>query len=42
MQIPANHAPLFTTCHVGLHVDSSSPDFYLGLLGLQPPSVKRT
>ena len=27
MQIPVDHAPLCTTCHVGLHVDFSSTSF---------------
>ena len=31
MQIPVDHAPLSTTCHVGLHVDLSSTNFSLGL-----------
>ena len=30
MQIPVDHAPLSTTCHVGLHVDFSSTNFSLG------------
>ena len=31
MQILVDHAPLSTTCHVGLHVDFSSTNFSLGL-----------
>ena len=30
-QIMVYHAPLSTTCHVGLHVDFSSPNFSLDL-----------
>ena len=30
-QIPVDHAPLSTTCHIGLHVDFSSMNFLLGL-----------
>ena len=30
-QIPVDHAPLPTTCHVGLHVDFSSTNFFLNL-----------
>ena len=33
-QIPVDHAPLSTTCHVGLHVDFSSTNFFWGPLGL--------
>jgi hypothetical protein len=30
-QIPVDHAPSFTTCHVGLYVDFSSTNFSLGI-----------
>jgi hypothetical protein len=30
-QISVDHAPLSIVCHVGLHVDFSSTNFYLGL-----------
>ena len=30
-RIPVDHAPLSTTCYVGLHVDFSSMNFSLGL-----------
>jgi hypothetical protein len=40
-QIPVDHAPLSTTCHVGLHVDSSSRTF-LRAFRPSPPSVKWT
>ena len=30
-QIPADHAPLSTTYHVGLHEDFTSTNFSLGL-----------
>jgi hypothetical protein len=33
-QIPVDHAPLSVVRHVGLHVDFSSTNFFLGLLGL--------
>jgi hypothetical protein len=40
-QIPADHAPLSTTCHVGLHVNFSFVDFSLDLWP-SPSSVKWT
>ena len=34
VQIPVDHAPLSTTCHVGLHVDFSNHALFFGRLGL--------
>ena len=31
IQIPTYHAPLFKTCHVGLHIDFSSTNFSMDL-----------
>ena len=45
-QIPTNHAPLSTTCHVGLHVNFSSMNifsfsFFFWAFRPSPPSVKQ-
>ena len=34
IQIPVDHVPLSTNCHVGIHVDFSSTNFFFGHLGL--------